>query len=441
VVETRLLNNGVTSTKLGCTQRLNVVVANKNTGINPPADGDQKRLRLAVNEALISPDKASFRLDVVNNCHKRFDRGIPIFKTLLDEHKMALIDKRDKLDMTLMPDIVDTKGRIVQERLNKVLPRHVYNLWPKNTKGELSTERSVLVGLDNPYAKHLLALKELVSGKILFEIEVDDAGRHRSWPNPFGTATGREKPCGWSYVYLPKVYRSIIQPKQGYAIATIDFQQQEPAILACFANDTAAMDVYTKGDLYQHCIEDGPWASLSREQVKEVIISYIYGATPHALLRRFNIPTSATSPCLKYLKEIFSIQTKWLNNYAHDAYQSGSVSCLDWHMQVSPQTRITSLKNWPIQATGADILRRSCLSLAAAKIPVVGAIHDSIIVEVPITNYAATFDFVGKIMADASAEVLGGFRLKTKVEYEAFPAIAEASGAGVSSMEFSDDDY
>ena len=65
-----------------------------------------------------------------------------------------------------------------------------------------------------------------------------------------------------------------------------------------------------------------------------------------------------------------------------------------------------SIRNWPVQATGADILRIACILAARHGIKLVAPIHDAVLIEAPIERIEADVALMREIMRRASRIVL-----------------------------------
>ena len=66
------------------------------------------------------------------------------------------------------------------------------------------------------------------------------------------------------------------------------------------------------------------------------------------------------------------------------------------------------LKNFPIQATGSDILRRAVIDLLDEHFTVVGLVHDAIVISCPIPESRSLVERAKEIMVHASQKVVGG---------------------------------
>jgi len=83
-----------------------------------------------------------------------------------------------------------------------------------------------------------------------------------------------------------------------------------------------------------------------------------------------------------------------------------------------------TVRNFPIQATGAEILRVSCILLNENNIKLIAPIHDAVMIECDEETADEEILKAQKIMSDASEIVLGaGNRLRTEAEVIRYPDI------------------
>jgi DNA polymerase-1 len=85
-----------------------------------------------------------------------------------------------------------------------------------------------------------------------------------------------------------------------------------------------------------------------------------------------------------------------------------------------------SIRNWPIQSTGADILRIACIVAFRHGIKLVAPVHDAVLIEAPIRRIEADVALTREIMRRASRIVLnadptGGHELRTDVNIIRYP--------------------
>ncbi|MEH6638674.1 MAG: DNA polymerase [Porticoccaceae bacterium] len=365
---------------------------------------------------------AATRLRYVELCQSRFDRGIPFNIAAVQDARLALEQRIRISRQDLPPGLIDNRGAVNLQRLSEVIPPALRSAWPTDAYGDLLTSKEALQQLDNKWAELLLTAKACHRDQILRNFRIDEDGRHRSWANPFGTKTGRDKPVGASFLYLPKAYRNLIQPDADSVVAYIDYEQQEPLIAAVFAGHERLLSLYAQGDLYAALADDGAWSTLSRKQFKRLFISYLYGRSPAAFCGAYGIDSATAQAWGQALDELLRPIEEWMKAKTAQAFSDGIIRSLDWHIWVQPDMSPLSLRNWPIQAAGADILRRACFGLADAGIATIGGLHDAVLIEVPLLNYQKRIAEAESIMQLASASVLHGIPLRTKVEHIYFPA-------------------
>ena len=66
-----------------------------------------------------------------------------------------------------------------------------------------------------------------------------------------------------------------------------------------------------------------------------------------------------------------------------------------------------SIGNWPVQATGADILRMACIEGHRRGLQLCGSVHDAVLIESSLERIDADVALMREIMRRASRVVLG----------------------------------
>jgi DNA polymerase-1 len=82
-------------------------------------------------------------------------------------------------------------------------------------------------------------------------------------------------------------------------------------------------------------------------------------------------------------------------------------------MQAPPGTNPRTLRNFPMQSTGSEILHAACIMAERRGIPIVAPVHDAIMVEAPAGEAEEVSAALNRVMRDASAVVLRGYELPT----------------------------
>jgi DNA polymerase I len=87
-----------------------------------------------------------------------------------------------------------------------------------------------------------------------------------------------------------------------------------------------------------------------------------------------------------------------------------------WRLRISANTNDRSLRNFPMQANGAEMLRLACCLTTEQGIEVCAPIHDAILICAPSDLLEEHVMRTQKIMAEASRIVLNGFELGSDVK-------------------------
>ena len=346
------------------------------------------------------------RVQFHQHCLKRMQVGIPVNRKFIREEKTRLRKLATEVNRYLPADII-ASGRICPIALSGYLSASDYKMWPKKLTlsgiAQLCVDTQALLSLNHELAKVLLAYKEVSAGKVITAMKACTDGRHRYWSNHHATITGRDKPVGACFLYLPAKYReSILRPKADMALVQLDYAQQEPLIVAAMAGDRELVQAYEKGDMYELFLTDGN----RRDEVKRQVLGYIYGQHQYA----------ESSDIGNLLAHYLAKVNCYLTESTARAFSERKIQCYDWQMAVSHQHKVLSIRNWICQATAGSILRKACLLLDKAKLQVVAALHDAVLLYLPIQNLKNSIQHASSLMQRASALILKDAELRVSVE-------------------------
>ena len=102
-----------------------------------------------------------------------------------------------------------------------------------------------------PAVSPLRELRTSLSDLRLNDLAVGDDARNRTILSAFRSRTGRNQPSNTKFIFGPSVWlRGLIKPPPGYAVAYIDWRQQEIGIAAALSGDQALQAAYLSGDCY-----------------------------------------------------------------------------------------------------------------------------------------------------------------------------------------------
>lgn len=215
--------------------------------------------------------------------------------------------------------------------------------------------------------------------------------------------------------------RGLIRPAPGAALAYVDFAQQELAIAAALSGDRAMQEAYRSGDFYiAFAIRAGavpPTATkathpIERERFKQCALGVLFGMGDAGLARRLGISALEAKRLLEAHRRTFATFWRWSDAVVDHGMLTGKLqAAFGWTLHVDRHTKTRTLRNFPMQANGAEMLRIACIGLVEAGIGVCAPVHDAVLIEAPAAEIEAAVRKTQAIMREASAAVLGGFEV------------------------------
>jgi hypothetical protein len=283
-----------------------------------------------------------------------------------------------------------------------------------------------------PVVAPLRELRNALSDLRLNDLAVGRDGRNRTLLSAFRSRTGRNQPSNSKFIFGPSTWiRGLIKPPPGYAVAYIDWSQQEFGIAAALSGDRAMLEAYRSGDPYLAFAkqagavpEDATKASHAgqRELFKQCVLAVQYGMQAESLALRIGQPTVLARDLLRAHKETYRTFWWWSDAAVDLAMLEGNLhSVFGWCIHVSDQSNPRSLRNFPMQANGAEMLRLACCLATEKGVEVCAPIHDAILICAPADELEASIATARAAMAEASRTVLRGFELSSDVKCVRFP--------------------
>lgn len=96
-------------------------------------------------------------------------------------------------------------------------------------------------------------------------------------------------------------------------------------------------------------------------------------------------------------------------------------ACFGWQIHIQDEINDRSLRNFPMQANGAEMLRIACILLTEAGVRICSPVHDALLIEGPLEELDGGLTTARLLMRDASLIVLDGFELSTDVQVVRYP--------------------
>jgi DNA polymerase family A len=278
-----------------------------------------------------------------------------------------------------------------------------------------------------PHIEPLRELRYSLSKLRLNDLQVGHDGRNRTILGPYGTKTARNAPSNSKYVFGPaKWIRFLIKPPPGRVLIHRDFCQQEPRIAGVQSGDTALLEACESGDVYLGIAGQlgflsesmsAPERKAVRTLFKTVVLGIQYAMGAHTLAQRTGISLSEAGEILARLRARFRLFEDYARSVVEQAGLLLEVSTpYGWYMQCPSGINPRTVRNFPIQSSGSEVLHVACILAERRGIEVVAPVHDAIMAEAPIDQAEAASAALDRCMRGASAIVLRGYELPTDVQ-------------------------
>jgi hypothetical protein len=306
--------------------------------------------------------------------------------------------------------------------------------WPRLASGalELAEEAFGEMALAYPRLRPLHDLRVSLAQLREWKPTAGSDGRNRVLLSPFASKTGRNQPSNAKFIFGPAVWlRSLIRPEPGTALAYVDWEQQEFAIGAALSGDRAMMEAYRSGDPY---LTFGKQAGAvppdatkvshkaQRDLFKLCALGVQYGMGADSLARRIGKPVAVGRELLQLHRRTYPAYWRWSDAVQDFAMLRGYLeTAFGWRVYVGPDANPRSLRNFPLQGNGAEMLRLACCLATERGIRVCAPVHDAVLVEAPAGEIKAVVEATQAIMREASELVLPGFPLRTDVRVVRWP--------------------
>jgi hypothetical protein len=360
--------------------------------------------------------------------------GVPIDTVTLERLNRHWSEIKDQLIAEIDADYGVYDGRTFKsDRFADYLARHCIP-WRRFESGRLDLSDDAFREMARAYpaVAPLRELRSSLAEMRLSDLAVGKDGRNRTILSAFRARTGRNQPSNTKFIFGPSVWlRGLIKPPPGYGIAYMDWKQQEFGIAAALSGDPLMMEAYLSGDPYLAFAKQAGAAPAEatkathqavREQFKACVLAVQYGMGADALAQRMGQPPIRARGLLQLHRETYRVFWRWSDAALDYAMLTGGVhTVFGWQVQVPPIANDRSLRNFPMQANGAEMLRLACCLGTERGIEVCAPVHDAVLICAPLDRLDADVVRMQDAMREASQIVLGGFELGTDATVVRYP--------------------
>jgi hypothetical protein len=301
--------------------------------------------------------------------------------------------------------------------------------WPRLLSGDLDLSSDAFRQQAKAHSAVAL-LREtrdtLGKTRLFADLPIGPDGRCRTSLRPFASKTSRNQPSNARYPFGTfRGLRSLMKPAPGFGIAYLDFSSQEFLVAAALSGDEKMLDAYASGDVYLAFAKqagavpaDATKRSHPAERAlfKACVLAVQYGMEAESLAARTGTDVATARDLLRLHRTTYRDFWAWSDNVVDTAVLAGEYRTVyGWPLHVPgsdhnghPLVNARSVRNFPVQANAAEILRVACVRLVGAGVRVCGPVHDAVLLEAPLDELDDVIAKSQQIMRRASAVVLAG---------------------------------
>lgn len=327
-------------------------------------------------------------------------------------------------------------GRFRQERFTAfVQSLGAARTWPRTATGlyRADVEETLnVMGRRYPAVEALRTARKTIKELEEVAFAIGDDGRNRYLGGLFGTITSRNNPSTRkALLHRSRWWRNLIQPGPGQALASLDFSSEEFMVQAVLAGDTQGIADYQSGDIYLAwgrtlglIPRDGDKHTHARERalLKDIVLGLNYGMGLRRLAEDLNLDPAVAGRLMQSYRERYARMVDYGERTVTRGINLSELRTrLDWRLHVrhvipsksglegkKPANLLTlnSLRNWPVQANAAEILRLAVIEATAKGVAIVGTLHDALLIEASKEVIEDHIALARQAMRDASATIL-----------------------------------
>jgi DNA polymerase I len=248
-------------------------------------------------------------------------------------------------------------------------------------------------------------------------------GRNYYSIKPFGALTGRNA-TSRCVIQAPKWVHSMITPAPGEVLIHIDFEQEEFLIGGVLAGDDAVIEAY-RSDPYLSFARSAKLMPATgtkeshpaeRALAKQLMLATQFGMSSWGLARRLEVSQRRAEALLEAHRRVFHKFWRWSDETVSVARWRGKIETVfGWQMAVDDETPENTLRNFPVQGAGAEVLRYAHLLLWQNNVRVVAPVHDAFLIRSNASELEDVVNVTRRCMERASESVLSGHRLRTEM--------------------------
>ncbi len=252
-------------------------------------------------------------------------------------------------------------------------------------------------------------------------------GRHYFSTAPFRSVTARNQPRQFIYGSAKWFRHLAVPPSPDHVLVYADFKSQEFGLAAALSGDEAMWASYATGDAHiDFAIRAGaapPGATKDthkevRDKHKTVNLGLLYGQTAWGIAARLGISPSEAQKLVVQHRRIYAKYWEWSDRVVQHAYDSGEINTpCGWGSRVPFGSNERTWRNFPVQSSGADIMRLTAIYLDRQGCELLSIVHDGFHLSCPQSESRRLFKAIHTACEMATEHVIPGYRLGVDVAW------------------------
>ena len=381
--------------------------------LNIKASGVSKKIFDLINPV------AAIEFNLVPNLAQIELSGLPIDETKTKE----MLSKYAALYQKLY---LDFKSRYLIDPQSPTQLKHLFSKLgiKTGTEGSLK-ESSLKIYQHLEPVSHLLKLREIK--KVLNKLE--ELNRFlkdgRVYPTfiQIASPTGRMAAVEPNVQNLPSKLKTLVKAPQGKTLIIADYSQIELRILAEYVKEPKMIEAFNKNlDLHRYTaslILKKNYTEISdreRALAKAINFGLVYGMSPASLQKyvytnyQIDVSPEEINQFYNRFFSVFSKVHQWQEEIKERLKTEGKLEVSSILGRSNRVSRFTDAVNYPIQATGSDLLKLAVnlfyTKKRDLKADIVNLIHDEIVLEVDVEDVETAKTLLREAMEEAGKYIL-----------------------------------
>ena len=160
---------------------------------------------------------------------------------------------------------------------------------------------------------------------------------------------------------------------------------------------------------------------MTHDNVSRSLLGLNYGMQAATLATRTGLSVLEAQNLISKVERTFPVYTEWVQQVIGAGMMRGSLStCFGW-ARFTTSDRSTAIRNWPMQAAGAEMLRLACNLIVEQGVMLCAPVHDAVLIEADADSIDNAVAVTRRCMDTASATLLDGLVIGTDAAVVAWP--------------------